>query len=225
MADNSTTTLRPPPYCAYSHECLVVWGYLNYLPNVPANAVFVVIFAIGLAAQAFLTWRHRTWGFSIAMILGTILEIIGYGGRIGLHYDVFIDTWFIMYLCCLTIAPAFFSAAVYLSLSRILAICGERLSFLKSRNITIIFVSSDFVSLALQAVGGALASTAITTQTRDIGVNIMIAGLSTQVAATTAFSLLCLHIMWNMRKHPEHVNSDSRGFRQGKPFRVFIWGM
>lgn len=225
MADNSSVPLHPPPNCAEYHECLVWWGYLNYLPNVPGNAVFVVIFTIGLVAQAVLAMRHRTWGYSIAMLTGTILEVVGYGGRIGLHYNVFINTWFIMYLCCLTIAPALFSAAIYLSLSRILAIYGETLSFLKSRNITITFISCDFISLALQAVGGALASTAYTKEARDIGVNVMIAGLSSQVAATTAFSLVCIHIMWNVRKHPERVNLETEEFRQGKRLRVFIWGV
>ena len=41
----------------------MAWGYLDYLPDVPANAVFVVIFTIGLVAQAVLGLRHRTWGY------------------------------------------------------------------------------------------------------------------------------------------------------------------
>lgn len=214
-----------PPNCAEYYECLVAWGYVNYLPSLAANVVFVVLFAIALVAQALLCFRHRTWGFSIAMLIGTTLEIIGYGGRIGMHYNVFISTWFIMYLCCLTIAPALFSAAVYLSLSRILSIYGEKLSFLTGRTITITFISCDLVSLVLQAVGGAIASTAMTPETRDVGVNIMIAGLSSQVAATTGFSLICLHIMWNIRKYPERINVESREFRKGWPFRGFLWGM
>ncbi|KEF56423.1 uncharacterized protein A1O9_08004 [Exophiala aquamarina CBS 119918] len=224
MADNSNVPIRPYN-CAEYQECLTAWGYLDYLPNVPANAVFVAIFTIATAAQAILAWRHRTWGYSIAMLIGTILEVVGYGGRIGLHYNVFINTWFIMYLCCLTIAPALFTAAIYLSLSRILAIYGETLSFIRGRSITLTFISCDLISLVLQAVGGALASTAITIETRDIGVNIMIAGLSAQVAATTGFSLVCLHIMWNVRKHPERVNVEHEGFRRGKRFRAFIWAI
>ncbi|RVX72385.1 hypothetical protein B0A52_03573 [Exophiala mesophila] len=224
MADNSTIPIRPAN-CAEYYECLVAWGYVNYLPSIAANVVFVVLFAIGLIAQAVLCFRLRTWGFSIAMLLGITLEVIGYGGRIGMHYDVFIDTWFIMYLCCLTIAPALFSAAVYLSLSRILAIYGEKLSIFSGRTITITFISCDIVSLVLQAVGGAIASTAMTPETRDVGVNIMIAGLSSQVAATTGFSLICLHIIWNIRKYPERVNVESSEFRKRWPFRGFLWGM
>ncbi|KAJ9605136.1 Envelope glycoprotein gp160 [Cladophialophora chaetospira] len=225
MSDNSSVPLEPPPNCTEYHECLVAWGYLNYLPNVPANAVFVALFTIGLVAQTVLGLRYRTWLFSVAMTTGTALEVVGYGARIGINHNVFIDTWFIMYLCCLTMAPAFFSAAIYLSLSRILTICGEKLSFLKGRSITIIFMSCDFISLVLQAVGGALASVASTSEARDIGVNVMIAGLSSQVAATTAFCLICLHIMWNIRKHPERVNLETKEFRGGKRFRAFIWAL
>lgn len=224
MADNGTIPIRPDN-CAQYHECIVAWGYLNYLPNVAANAIFIAIFFIGLIAQCFLGWRHRTWGYTIAMLIGTILEVVGYGGRIGLHYDVFIDSWFIMYLCCLTIAPALFSAAIYLSLSRILAIYGERLCYFKGRTITLTFISCDFVSLVLQAAGGAIASTASTIETRDMGVNIMIAGLSSQVAATTAFTLICLHIMWKLRKNPHLVNPATEEFRRGRPIHVFIWGV
>lgn len=225
MADNSTIPLKPPPDCAKNYECLVAWGYLNYLPNTAANAVFVVLFTIGVVAQIVLALRHRTWGFSIAMLVGTVLEVVGYIGRIGLHFNVFIDTWFIMYLCCLTIAPAFFSAAIYLSLSRILTIYGETLGVLGGRSITIIFISCDFISLILQAVGGAMASTAITVESRDVGVDVMIAGLGSQVAATTAFSILCLHIMWSVHLHPELVKHDTEGFRRSFRFRAFIWGM
>lgn len=222
MPSNRTALI--PDNCAEYHECIVAWGYLNYLPNVAANALFIALFFIGLVAQVFLAWRHRTWGFSTALVLGIILEVVGYGGRIGLHYNVFIDTWFIMYLCCLTIAPAFFSAALYLSLSRLLSIYGEALSYFKGRTITITFISCDFVSLVLQAAGGAIASTAQTPENRDMGVNIMIAGLSSQVAATTAFTLLCLQIMWNHRKNPSKVNPATEDFRRGRSIHIFIWG-
>ncbi|KAK5047202.1 hypothetical protein LTR84_006724 [Exophiala bonariae] len=221
----STRIYSIPDNCAQYHECIVAWGYLNYLPNVAANALFVALFFIGLVAQAFLGWRHRTWGFSTALVLGIILEVVGYGGRIGLHYNVFTQTWFIMYLCCLTLAPAFFSAAVYLSLSRLLAIYGEGLCYFKGRTITLTFILCDFVSLVLQAAGGAIASTAQTHERRNMGVNIMIAGLSSQVAATTAFSLLCLHIMWNLRKNPSKINPATEDFRRGKAIRMFIWAI
>jgi hypothetical protein len=92
------------------------------------------------------------------------------------------------YLVCLTIAPAFFGAAIYLCLSRIIIIHeGENISRLKPRNYTVIFVTCDVISLVLQAAGGAITSSAEDGAFRNEGVNIMIAGLAFQVAALGIF--------------------------------------
>lgn len=223
---NGTTpdTFLLPTNCDQYQWCLDWYGYVNYLPSIPGNAFFLAVFTIGLIAQLFLGIRHRAWSFTGPMLVGIILEIVGYGGRIGMHQNVFLNSWFIMYLCCLTIAPALFSAAVYLSLSRIITIFGPTLSLLRPRTITIMFIAFDFISLLLQAIGGALASTADTHASRDIGVHIMVAGLSTQVAATTSFAVLCLHLAWRIRKNPEKLATDTDlvQFRHTRVFRLFL---
>ena len=242
---NGTTpeTFLLPLNCDQYQWCLEYYGYVTYLPSIAGNAFFLAAFTIGLLAQIFLGIRYKAWTFTGSMLAGILLEIIGYGGRIGMHNNIFIDTWFIMvrpvplaplckpltnpiqYLCCLTIGPAFFSAALYLSLSRIITIFGTRLSLLRPRTITLAFITFDFLSLLLQAIGGALASTANTHAASDIGVNIMVAGLSTQLAATTAFAGLCLHLMFNIRRRPELLSHDDQElvrFRQSKKFRLFL---
>jgi hypothetical protein len=60
------------------------------------------------------------------------------------------------YLICLTIAPVFISAAIYLCLTRIIGLYGSHLARFKPRTIAIAFMSSDFLSLVLQAIGGAM---------------------------------------------------------------------
>jgi hypothetical protein len=142
-----------------------------------------------------------------------------------MNANIFLQQWFIIYLVGLTIAPALFSAAIYLSLSRIIAIYGSGLTLFTPRTTTITFICCDLLSLILQAAGGAIASTSqYGTAEAETGVNIMIAGLSTQVAATTAFCGLCLHLAWNIRKKPERLNQDSREFREGRKFKLFLAG-
>ena len=92
---------------------------------------------------------------------------------------------------CLTIAPAFLTASIYLCLARIIIVHGEQHSRLKPRTYSLLFVGCDFLSLVLQAVGGALAATADTIQDVDRGINVMIAGLAFQV-----FSLLLFMALW-----------------------------
>ena len=45
-----------------------------------------------------------------------IAEVIGYIGRVGSAYDVTLDVYFILQICCLIFAPAFFSAGLYLAI-------------------------------------------------------------------------------------------------------------
>lgn len=77
------------------------------------------------------------------------------------------------YLICLTIGPAFLAAAIYLCLGRIVVVYGLDVSRVKPRTYSILFITCDFLSLALQAAGGALAATADTRADSDIGVNVM----------------------------------------------------
>ena len=215
----------PPPGCADSPQCLKEWGQLFYIPNLGANAFFLAWFAVAVVAQTGLGIKFRTWGYMAAMIGGCGLEIVGYAARIGLHNDIFDKNQFIIYLVGLTIGPAFFSAAIYLSISRIIVIYGNDLSLLRPRTLTTLFIGCDLISLILQAAGGAIASLADTQADNDMGVNIMIAGLSTQVACTTVFGIICLHLMWAVRKHPDKVNQESVQFRRQFRCRAFFYGI
>lgn len=62
---------------------------MEYLPNLAGNALFVAIFALLLLVQIFFGIRHRTWGFLIAMVFGLGLELVGYVGRIQMHFNPF----------------------------------------------------------------------------------------------------------------------------------------
>jgi hypothetical protein len=96
------------------------------------------------------------------------------------------------YLICLTIAPAFFTAGIYLCLGRVITVYGEECSRLKPRTYTYIFVTCDLISLVLQAAGGAVTSIADEKSLRDTGINIMIAGLAVQVVSLVVFSVLAI---------------------------------
>lgn len=81
------------------------------------------------------------------------------------------------YLIPLTLGPAFLAAAIYLCLGRIILVYGESISRIQPRTYTILFISCDFLSLVLQAAGGALSATADTEGQGDVGVNIMVSEL------------------------------------------------
>lgn len=118
-------------------------------------------------------------------------EAIGYVGRIMLHYDAFGANGFYIQICCLTMAPAFFSASIYFCLGDIITLFDPASSAAKNVNADVrgddetvaaeplpaqqrisrfanpkktlagIFIPCDMVSLVLQAMGGGMAAMSI----------------------------------------------------------------
>lgn len=58
---------------------------LGYAPNLAASAIFMGIFGISTVGHLILGWKYQTWSFMIAMLLGSISEVVGYLGRILMH--------------------------------------------------------------------------------------------------------------------------------------------
>ncbi|CZT16024.1 related to RTA1 domain protein [Ramularia collo-cygni] len=219
----SQITAHPGDYCTVG-TCSLLLAHLTYIPSLLGNLTYLTIFAIILLVQLYLGIRHKTWGYLVGMVGGLALEIIGYAGRIQMHFNPFPFDPFLEYLICLTIGPAFIAAAIYLCLGHIVVVYGEDVSSIKPRTYSLLFVTCDFLSLVLQAVGGALAATADTRPDRAIGVNVMIAGLSTQVVSLILFMGLCAELAWRVRRSP-HLNERTAGLRSSRRWKLFLFGL
>ncbi|KAF2152230.1 RTA1-domain-containing protein [Myriangium duriaei CBS 260.36] len=183
--------------------CSLAWAQLQYVPTVSGGVAYAILFGLLLLAQIGLGWKHRTWGFLVGMICGLLLEVIGYVARIQLSNDVFSFNAFVASLVCLTIAPAFISAAIYSSLSRLAVVYGQEVARFGPRTYTLAFISCDIMSLVLQAAGGAITATAVAgSSEKQTGVNTMIAGLASQVASLSLFLLLALDLIWQANHAP-----------------------
>ncbi|KAH8816921.1 putative RTA1 domain protein [Xylogone sp. PMI_703] len=167
--------------------CNIKEGTVTYIPTLFGNALYAGIFGAVLIAQAGFMVYYRTWTYSIAMICGSTLEVIGYIARVYMHMNVWESNPFLIYLITLTIAPVFYTAAIYITLSRIIVRYGTQYSRLTPKTISITFMTGDFISLVLQAAGGALADTADTEADKNTGVHIMVAGLAFQVFSIGVF--------------------------------------
>ena len=108
----------------------------EYRPSLGGNITFLVLFFIALVLHTILGIKWRTFAFAFSMFWGCVTEIIGYGGRIYLWQDPFSFNGFLMQISrcsvrdvieqekinkdivCITLGPTFFSAAIYLTLSK-----------------------------------------------------------------------------------------------------------
>ncbi|KAF3032959.1 hypothetical protein E8E12_000569 [Didymella heteroderae] len=190
---NRTAIQEYRDHCTYD-TCPLGASYWGYRPSLAANLAFLILFGISTLSYIGQGFLNKAWlGFTIAMVCGCALEVIGYIGRVLAHNDGFTENPFLIQIICLTIAPAFLAAGIYLCLSRIVSTFGTENSRIRPLSYPRIFIPCDIASLVLQALGGGIAS-AKTHQNEDptVGNNIMIAGLAFQVLTLLIFIILAL---------------------------------
>jgi hypothetical protein len=76
--------------------CPLSYTTTDYDPTLVGNVLYLVLFGTILVAQVTQALRYHTWSFSGAMISGLILEIVGYVGRVQMHFDPFGPNPFLM---------------------------------------------------------------------------------------------------------------------------------
>ncbi|KUJ11413.1 RTA1 like protein [Mollisia scopiformis] len=200
------------------------WGFIHYQPSLPGNILFLIILSALAVGQLVLGIKFKSRIVCVMMLLGLACEILGYISRILMHYDPFDRAYFLWYLICLTIGPAFLAAAIYVCLGRIVVVYGEHISRIRPRTYTILFMGCDFVSLVIQAIGGGIAtSVPLTNQkTINLGTHILVAGLSFQVASLFAFSVCSTEFLWRVHKHHGDRNLEHADLYNSRKFRLFL---
>ncbi|KAK2749376.1 hypothetical protein FQN57_006308 [Myotisia sp. PD_48] len=205
-------------------QCPVENSIYGYYPNRPTNALLCIGFGILLLIQGWQTIKYKTYTYGLAMTFGCLGEAIGYIGRIILRDNPFSITGFQMQICCLIMAPAFLSAAIYLTLKHLCLALGPNLSLLKPRYYTWIFIGVDLLSLTLQGIGGGLAASSNGDRAQqDLGANVMIAGIVWQVFTLVVFGILVGHFFWRVNSEKRHsANPTAQKLWASRKFKLFL---
>ncbi|KAF3076038.1 Sphingoid long-chain base transporter RSB1 [Trichoderma lentiforme] len=165
--------------------CSIDESVYGYRPSLAANVIFAGLFTLALGVHAYLGARWKTWTFMWCLILSCLHEITGYVGRIIMWNNPWSFAGFIIQIICITQAPVFYCAAIYVTLHQTIDYFSPSLARFPTKVLIWIFVPFDVTSLALQGAGGALsASSSGSSQT---GVNIALAGLILQVITLVIF--------------------------------------
>jgi hypothetical protein len=114
---------------------------------------------------------------------------------------------------CITTAPVFYTAAIYVTLSKTVIFLGAEHSRFSPSLYYWIFIPSDVVSLILQATGGAMSASS--SGAKQVGVAISLAGLSFQVFSLAIFILLALEFAF-------HYWRSQRQQILSFPFKIFV---
>ncbi|KAL1582749.1 hypothetical protein WHR41_08376 [Cladosporium halotolerans] len=157
--------------------------FYHYDPSIAGAAVFILLF---LGTTVFHSWqmfRTRCW-VAIPLVVGGLLEIIGYVGRAisGRQSPDWTLGPYIIQAIFLLVAPALFAATIYMEFGRLVTRTdAESYTVVKHKWITKIFVAGDVLSFVLQGGGGGYQSSG-SLQALDTGSRIIIVGLFVQLA-------------------------------------------
>jgi hypothetical protein len=188
--------------------CPVEASLQGYRPKFVVQIVFIALFGVSMLLHLAQGIRYRTWFFASMMAVGCIGEMIGYAGRILLYKNPFSFNGFIVEICCITISPVFFAAAIYVSLARVTNFLGPEASRFPAKIYVWVFVPCDVVSLILQSVGGALSSSS--TGGDKSGEYITLAGLAFQVFTLSVFIAMGLDYLFRYISYRKSQQVDQR---------------
>ncbi|KAK3673999.1 hypothetical protein LTR78_006201 [Recurvomyces mirabilis] len=207
-----------------SPQCPVEATLYGYRPNLAGNALLLAIFSACTLAQIILGLRYRLKAFTFAVTIGCAGEAIGYGGRIMMNANPWSQSGFKTQICCLVLAPSFLAAGIYLTLKHLVIYFGAEKSRIRPGSYTAIFISCDLVSILIQAGGGGIAASNEANLVK-IGDNLIVCGISVQVA--TMFVCLCLaaDFGWQVLKHHNRRQPTGEEVAEGrelpKSFRYY----
>jgi hypothetical protein len=80
-----------PNSCTYD-TCPLSLSFWGYRPSLGANLTFLILFGISTLVYIGQGFLNKAWlGFTIAMVCGCVLEVIGYVGRVLAYNDLFTE--------------------------------------------------------------------------------------------------------------------------------------
>ncbi|KAK8861194.1 hypothetical protein IAR55_002013 [Kwoniella newhampshirensis] len=191
-----------------THNHLAYRSPYGYQPSRSAGIAYIVVFALLLLAHVGLGVRYKYWLVFVTLVPGTLLEVLGWAGRLWSYYSVLQVTPFLMQISTLIIAPAFFSAWAYTVLGYCITRLGPAYSLLSPTAYLAVFVTADIISLVIQAVGGGKAAVAAQQGTpTGSATKIMLAGILFQLATMTIFIILATDFIFRVivRKPYAHI--------------------
>ncbi|GAA5990631.1 hypothetical protein JCM10908_003161 [Rhodotorula pacifica] len=191
----------------------------GYVPSISLAVVFLVVFGItSLLHLVQLVISRRYW-WMVCMVIGGVLEVLGWAARLWAHWAPLSFNAYVMQICCLIIAPTFYSASLYWAGGLAIAHVAPQKSWLSGNAFKITFIIADVVSLVVQAVGGGMAGSAVGTtnvQQGRNGSNIMLAGIVIQLAVMVFYVAYMAFWAWRAKLEVK---------RAGRKFQIMLLGM
>ncbi|KAG8718704.1 hypothetical protein FRC08_004611 [Ceratobasidium sp. 394] len=195
-------------------------GPLGYAPNTAAAIIFGVAFAIP-AIHA--TWLMLRGGgrYMATLVISGYTYAIGLALRIPVGNNPTSKGLFIIMNLCTVLSPCGFIATVYVLLSQLaFHLHAEKLLIIGPNILTKVFVTSDVVTLIIQA-GGASLAISQDENIRDLSKKIFLAGLILQVISFGVY-LIVLGVFISRVKKQQSVQWSGSTESKSQPWRRLV---
>ncbi|ORY02045.1 putative RTA1 domain protein [Clohesyomyces aquaticus] len=189
-------------------------GGLNlygYHPHLAPGAAFCTLFFLSIIVHTGQAWYKKRW-WCLVFSIGALTELIGWAGRTWSAQCPHNLNAFLMQITTLIMAPTFFTAGLYIILGRLITVFGAHTSPISAQMYLWIFCTCDLISLVVQAIGGGMASIAVSKtppEKSETGTHIMVAGIVFQMFSICVFILFSL--IWFHRVQQDRRNGRSKG--------------
>lgn len=190
--------------------CPVDEGFLSAPPSLAGTAVILAVFSALVPINLWVGARQKTTLYSLTLVTGLLMEVLGHVGSLLLRSDLASKTYFVLFLLGTTAGPTFITAAIYTILPHILAVYGDDVSIVPSPVwLNYFFLFLNIFTLFFQVLGSAFAAEGFnsiqvssknlsgpmssrqsrTDEPRQIeqGVNVLVVGLALQISSILIF--------------------------------------
>ncbi|KAK9459483.1 RTA1 like protein-domain-containing protein [Lipomyces oligophaga] len=178
-----------------------------YTPSFDGNIILAVIYCILLGGHLVILLRDVA-NFGIPLLIGGILEIIGYGCRIYSHYNLDNIVVYTIQLVLILVAPLLMAPTLYMFLGRLISkVYGEGLAIRPQNWLFTGFFICNIICFLIQCIGaGLLPQESLSNQVQRYSY-IVFAGLLFQSVIYLLVVILALLLHFRMRKSVNTLGS------------------
>ncbi|KAF8913953.1 RTA1-like protein [Gymnopilus junonius] len=201
------TLPRPDPFVDPKHD---PYNPLKYIAsNVLTGIAFGLVLAVGIIQTLLIKRLGAKWMMS--MTIGAYFFALGLSFRFGLHLHPQSKGIYIAEYMFVVLSPCAFIAADYVLLGRLAKhLNADKHLLVRSRRITITFVTSDITTFLIQAAGGALTASANQPTKALAGSRVFLAGLVAQLLSFLSFACIYIIFLYRVWRHePETWTMDN----------------
>lgn len=150
-----------PSHDCTGADCPTYGGFFLYAPSAAGNGAVAGLFGVLAAAVLVLGVLYRTPLYSALLLVGLLMEAMGYVGRALMARDRADRTRYVVSLLGTVLGATFVSAAVFLVMPHYMAVHGGARAgtTVRPRYVAYLFAALGFLAFVVQAVGCAFAAT------------------------------------------------------------------